>query len=159
MPETEQLVVGWREFVDLPEWGIRGVRAKIDTGARTSAIHVAEIDYVEGERVRFKVVYRERPVRKTKWIEADLIRQAVVKPSSGKRQERPVVRTIIRIGSRDHEAELSLVNRKGMLCRMLVGRKALEGAFLVDPGRTHVADGHGPRRTMTNTSPKGAMDP
>ena len=155
----EPTVVGWREFVDLPAWGIRGVRAKIDTGARTSAMHVAAIEEIGEDRIRFKVVYRERPSRKTKWVEAELVRQAAVKPSSGKLQERPVVRTVIRIGDREHEAEISLVNRKGMLCRMLVGRKALEGTFLVDPGRTHVADGHGPRRTFKRATPSVKPDP
>ena len=167
MSRSEQAptVVGWRECVELPEWGIKGVRAKIDTGARTSAIHVAEIEEIDPGggasgvgRVRFEVVYREKPVRKTKWVEADLVRQSVVKPSSGKRQERPVVRTVIRIGGREHEAELSLVCRAGMLCRMLVGRKALEGTFVVDPGRTHVADGHGPSRTISRSDSKGAAE-
>lgn len=144
---TPPLVVGWREYVDLPEWGIRHVRAKIDTGARTSAIHVAAIEEMGADRVRFEVVVRERPERKTKWVEGELVRESVVKPSSGEAQARPVVRTRIRIGDREHEAELSLVCRAGMLCRMLVGRKALEGTFVVDPGRTHVADGHGPRRS------------
>lgn len=149
--DREPTVVGWREFIDLPAWGIVGVRAKIDTGARTSAMHVAAIELIGEDRVRFEVVYRERPGRLTKWVEAELVRQSMVRPSSGRSQARPVVRTVIRIGGREHEAEISLVNRKGMLCRMLVGRKALEGTFLVDPGRTHVADGHGPRRTISRS--------
>lgn len=140
------LVVGWREFVDLPEWGIQGVRAKIDTGARTSAIHVGAIEMIREDRARFEVVVGERPLRRTKWVEADLVRRSVVRAAAGGKQERPVVRTRIRIGGREHEADLSLVCRAGMLCRILVGRLALEGTFLVDPGRTHVADGRGPRR-------------
>jgi hypothetical protein len=152
--DSPPLVVGWREYVDLPEWGIKHVRAKIDTGARTSAIHVAAIEELGEDRVRFEVVVRERPERRTRWVEADLVRQSVVKPSSGERQERPVVRTRIRIGGREHEAELSLVCRAGMLCRMLVGRTALEGAFVVDPGRTHVADGRGPRRSSKRKAPR-----
>jgi hypothetical protein len=153
-PETQHglVVVGWRELVDLPEWGITGVRAKIDTGARTSAIHVGEIEELPGDRVRFEVVARERPERVTRWVEAGLARTSVVKPSSGERQERPVVRTTIRIGATEHEAELSLVCRRGMLCRMLVGRTALEGAFVVDPGRTHVADGRKRRKKRRRAS-------
>ncbi len=147
-PEIQNglLVVGWREHVDLPEWGITGVRAKIDTGARTSAIHVGAIEELPDGRVRFEVVIHEAPRLETRWVEAELARTSVVKPSSGQRQERPVVRTRIRIGPREHEAELSLVCRRGMLCRMLVGRTALEGTFVVDPGRTHVADGLRERR-------------
>jgi len=144
--EGYDIVVGWREFIDLPEWGIRSVRAKIDTGARTSAIHVAHLEDLGDGRVRFEVVARERPERRTHWVEAEVVRESVVKPSSGERQARPVVRTRIRIGDREHDAELSLVCREGMLCRMLVGRTALEGTFIVDPGRTHVADGVAERR-------------
>lgn len=135
----EPLLIGWRELVDLPEWGLRGIRAKIDTGARTSALHVAEFELLPGDRVRFQVVAREKPVRKTKWVEAPLVRHSIVKPSSGERQERPVVSTRLRIGNREHEAEISLVCRKGMLCRMLVGRTALEGTFIVDPGARRLA--------------------
>lgn len=133
------LLIGWRELVDLPEWGLRGIRAKIDTGARTSALHVAEFEILAGDRVRFEVVAREKPERKTRWVEAPLVRHSIVKPSSGERQERPVVSTRLRIGNREHEAEISLVCRKGMLCRMLVGRTALAGTFVVDPGARRLA--------------------
>lgn len=126
-------VVGWRERVSLPEWRIRGVRAKIDTGARTSAIHVATFEHLPNARIRFEVVTRERPDRRTKWIEADIVRESIVKPSSGEPQVRPVVRTRMAIGPLEFEAEVGLVCRQGMLCRMLVGRRALAGRALVDP--------------------------
>ena len=133
MPEgSEHVRVGWRERVDLPAWGLRGVRAKIDTGARTSAIDVAQIEHLDGGRVRFEVVYRQKPERRTRWVEADAVRTSVVKPSSGQRQERVVCRTLMRLGTVEREIEISLVCRRKMLCRMLVGRTALEGAFVVD---------------------------
>ncbi len=125
--------VGWRERVALPDWRIRGVRAKIDTGARTSAIHVATFEHLPNGRIRFEVVTRERPDRRTRWIEADIVRESVVKPSSGEPQIRPVVRTTMAIGPLEFEAELGLVCRQGMLCRMLVGRRALAGLAVVDP--------------------------
>lgn len=130
--------VGWREYVDFPEWEITRVRAKIDTGARTSAIHVANIEQVDDEHIRFEVVTRERPERKTHWVTAPLAREARVKPSSGKSQRRPVVKTIMRIGSVEREIEISLVGRKGMLCRMLVGRTALADTFVVNPAERYV---------------------
>jgi hypothetical protein len=132
------LVVGWRERVDLPDWGLRRVRAKIDTGARTSAIDVATIEELPGGRIRFEVVSLVRPVRRTRWVEATPVRRAVVRPSHGESQERPVCLTRIRLGSVEREVEVSLVCRAGMLCRMLLGRTAIEGAALVDPGRKYL---------------------
>jgi hypothetical protein len=142
----DPVIVGWREVVALPDWGIRAVRAKIDTGARTSAIHVDSLAELPDGRVRFDVVVREKPTLQTVRVEADLVRRAVVKPSHGKRQERLVCRTVMRIGPLEHEVELSLVSRKGMLCRMLVGRRALPGHVLVDPGRKYLHGGVKVRR-------------
>ena len=130
--------MGWRERVDLPAWHIGGVRAKIDTGARTSAIHVASFEHLPNGRIRFEVVMRERPQRRTKWVEADIVRESVVMPSSGHTQVRPVVRTTLRIGPIEVETDVGLVCRDGMLCRMLVGRRAVEGVALVDPSRKYV---------------------
>lgn len=130
--------MGWRERADLPEWHIRGVRAKIDTGARTSAIHVADFEHLPNGRIRFEVVLRERPERRTKWVEADILRESIVKPSSGQPQVRPVVRTTLVIGPLTLDAEIGLVCRQGMLCRMLVGRRAIAGLAVVDPASRYV---------------------
>jgi hypothetical protein len=128
-------IAGWRERVDFPAWGLRGVRAKLDTGARTSAIDVATIEHLDNGRIRFEVVGRHKPKRTTKWVEATPVRTSVVKPSHGEKQERVVCRTPIRIGAIETEIEISLVCRKNMLCRMLLGRTALESAgVLVDSG-------------------------
>ena len=127
-------IAGWRERVDLPEWGLHGVRAKLDTGARTSAIDVATIEHLDDGRIRFEVVGRHKPTRRTKWVEATPVRTSVVKPSHGVKQERIVCRTPIRIGAIETEIEISLVCRKKMLCRMLLGRTVLEGNVLVDSG-------------------------
>lgn len=133
----ELWVAGWRERVTLPGWGVSRVRAKLDTGARTSAIHVGHLEYLPGGRVRFEVVFRERPVRRTAWVESEVVRESVVKPSSGERQVRPVCRVLMRLGPVAREIELGLVAREGMLCRMLVGRSALAGVC-VDPSRKYV---------------------
>lgn len=148
------LILGWRERVDLPLWNIHGVRAKIDTGARTSAIHVADFQHLPGGRIRFEVVLRERPQRRTRWIEADIVRESVVKPSSGQIQTRPVVRTTLGIGPLSIEAELGLVCRQGMLCRMLVGRRAIAGLALVDPGCTYRATTATRASMRPDTNPK-----
>ncbi len=124
--------------MDLPAWGLTGVRAKIDTGARTSVIDVAQIETIDEGHVRFEVVWRTRPERLTKWIEAEAVRMSRVKPSTGELQERLVCMTKIRIGEIERHIELALVCRQNMRCRMLIGRKALAGLFLVDPSRAHV---------------------
>ena len=129
---TNLITVGWRERVCLPDWNIRGLRAKIDTGARTSAIDVAAIEILPDERVRFEVVTRRKPTVKSRWIEADLVRETVVKPSSGERQQRCVCRTRLRLGPVTRRVEVTLVCRRRMACRMLIGRTALADAFLVD---------------------------
>ncbi len=132
------VVVGWREFVALPDWGIPRLKAKIDTGARTSAIHVGHLDELPDGRVRFEVVVREKPQLKTIWVEATPVGRTTVKPSSGEKQERLVFHTRLVVGPVDEEIELSLVSREGMLCRMLVGRRALPGHVLVDPARRYL---------------------
>jgi hypothetical protein len=136
--EHPRVVMGWRERVDLPDWHVRSVRAKIDTGARTSAIHVAQFEHLPNARIRFEVVLRERPERRTRWVEADILRESVVKPSNGQLQVRPVVRAKLVIGPLELDAEVGLVCRQGMLCRMLVGRRAIEGLALVDPRRRYL---------------------
>lgn len=130
------LVIGWREYVDLPEWGVKSLRAKIDTGARTSAIHVENLEELPDGRLRFDVIVSEKPLR-TVSVTAEPVRRTTVKPSSGRRQRRHVMRTRLVIGSLDVEIELSLVSRENMLNRMLVGRKALPSGVLVNPHRTY----------------------
>ena len=148
---NQKVTLGWREYVGLPAWGVRRVRAKIDTGARTSAIHVAQIQEMQDGHIRFEVVVRERPERETVWVDAEpVVRESSVKPSSGDLQQRPVVRTTMRIGDVEQEVELSLVCRAGMLCRMLVGRTALDGHFVVDPSLRYAAGK--PRRKKTSDS-------
>jgi len=143
----DKVTIGWREYVALPGWGVRRVRAKIDTGARTSAIHVGEIEDLPDGRIRFEVITREAPSRRAMWVEAEPVRQSTVKPSSGQRQRRPVVRTVMSLGGVEREIELSLVCRRKMLCRMLVGRTALAEAFLVDPASKYLVSAP-PRRSQ-----------
>ena len=137
-PKRNTEIAGWSERVDIPDWGLNRVRAKLDTGARTSAIDVAQFEIIDDEHVRFEVVYRVKPTRLTKWIEARCNRVTRVKPSHGEPQERVVCLTTLQIGDEKFEAELGLVCRKGMLSRMLIGRSALSNRFLVDSSRKYV---------------------
>ena len=145
-PHEKPVIVGWREYVSLPEWGISRLKAKIDTGARTSAIHVGALEWLADGQVRFEVVTREKPERRTMVVTAQPVRRSTVKSSSGQRQERLVFRTRLEVGPIAREIELSLVSRKGMLCRMLVGRLGLPAHVLVDPRHIYLHGG-GPKNS------------
>ncbi|MFK7759673.1 MAG: ATP-dependent zinc protease [Phycisphaerales bacterium] len=134
----QPIIAGWRERANLPDWRIRNVRAKLDTGAKTSAIDVAQYEFIDDTHVRFEIVYREKPTRKTKWVTAEYLRTSKVKPSSGETQERVVCLTTIELGGQSFKIEVSLVCRKGMLCRMLIGRSALRNRFLVDSAHKYL---------------------
>ena len=159
--ESAPVVIGWREKVDLLEWGLKRVRAKIDTGARTSAIDVADIEELEPGKIRFRVVYHHNPEKITRWIYADTVRKSTVKPSHGQTQERHVCETLVRMGRVEKRIEISLVSRKGMLCRMLLGRTALDG-LLVDASQKYVlTDAKRRARAIKRTTeqPEGETNP
>lgn len=125
-------VIGWSEFADFPQWGIRRLKAKVDTGARTSALHVENLELLRGGFATFEVVHGTRKNPRTKHVTARVIRQSRVRSSTGEYTKRCFVRTTIRLGDIEKEIEISLVSREKMLFRMLIGRKALEHDFLVD---------------------------
>jgi len=134
--------IGWREWLSLPELGIPGIKAKIDTGARTSAIHTHDYEIYEagGEtRVRFHL----HPLRNRADIEleCDSLVTAVreVKNSGGQVERRPFIQTTARMGDYEWPIELSLTNRERMRFRMLLGRTAVRMKFAVDPGRSCLA--------------------
>jgi len=129
-------IVGWREYVGFPEWGIRRVEAKVDTGARTSALHVDNVKRLTGDRVAFEVVLSRENLDKRTSVVAKIARVSRVRSSNGHQQTRYVVETTIRIGHARRRIETSLVCRKHMLCRMLLGRTALSG-FLIDVDLKH----------------------
>jgi hypothetical protein len=133
------VTAGWREWVDLPDWGIHRVRAKLDTGARTSALHVAHIEELPDGRVAIDVVPRRKSERRVQVI-AEVVRRTRVKSSTGLAMLRPVVHTRLRLGPIVREIEVTLVDRGPMLHRMLVGRSALDGV-VVDPARRYLVSG------------------
>ena len=136
--ERSSILIGFAELVDLPEWGIVGLRGKIDTGAKTSALHVSNIREIGNGRVGFDVRLHRRKVDRTVHVEAKILRRGRVRPSSGDAQVRLFVATKIRIGSIEREIELSLVDRENMIFRLLVGRTAIGSGVLVDPSRRYV---------------------
>jgi hypothetical protein len=127
--------VGWREWVALPEWGIEAIKAKIDTGARTSAIHADDIELFERDDVswvRFLIRPWQRSDADAALVEAPRIDHRTITSSSGTRTDRPVVLAPIVLGGRAINAEITLTNRDEMGFRMLIGREALTQGFTVD---------------------------
>ncbi len=135
----DKVVIGWLEPVDFVEWGIRRLRAKVDTGANTSALHVEKMEFLPDDYAEFDVVLSRQNVEQRQRIVAKISRWAKVRSSNGHYSMRCFVRTTIRIGPVEKKIELSLVSREKMTYRMLLGREALEGDFVIDVGRRPVA--------------------
>lgn len=135
--KRERAVIGWREWVALPELGIDKIKVKIDTGARTSVIHAFEISPFEhnGQRyIRFSlhpVQHRRQPVVD---CEAKVVDERTVTSSNGEREHRYVIETIVELGGDSWPIELTLSNRDEMGFRMLLGRAAVRKRFVIDPG-------------------------
>jgi len=123
--------MGWVEYVSFPAWHIHAVKAKVDTGAGISALHVDSVRELGDGRVRFEVVLHrtQRHLRAT--AEATVLRRSRIKSSNGLYQERLIVAARIRLGEMERDIEVSLVSRPEMVYRMLLGRRAVEG-FLID---------------------------
>ncbi len=151
-----KLLIGWTEYVSLPAWGIQELRAKVDTGARTSALHVTGLERLAGNRVRFEVILSRKQAHKRVTVETVACKWARVRSSTGIYRRRCFVRTLLRIGPVEKEIELSLVNREKMLFRMLIGRKALEHDFLVDASQRRLL-GRGPDGSGSPGAPAGPV--
>jgi hypothetical protein len=140
-PSSTASVAGWREWVALPEFGIEWVKAKLDTGARSSAIHAYELEEVVRDRapwVSFEVHPWQRSDLDSRRIELPVIDRRIVRSSTGHEEQRLVVAATVRVVGLDLTAELTLTNRDEMGFRMLVGREAMRGVLLVDPGRSYL---------------------
>lgn len=134
---NDKQIIGWREWVEFPEWSIR-IRAKADTGAKSSAIDCAEITELPGERVRF-TVRLDRKDRKLVTLEAPIAIRKHVRSSTGHGHDRIFVETTLKLGAVEKTILVSLVCRKTMIHRLLLGRETLKQHFLVDSEVDHWA--------------------
>lgn len=145
-------ILGWREWIDFQSLKIKNVKAKVDTGARTSALHAEDIEFFKKngkQYVRFTVHPDQKSKSRKKRCEAKLVETRKVKSSVGTMTKRPVIMTTISIGNYEWDIEITLVNRDIMGFRMLLGREAMRGHFLVDPGKSYVL-GKGKSKTFKN---------
>ncbi|WP_320007186.1 ATP-dependent zinc protease [Maridesulfovibrio sp.] len=137
-----KMIIGWREWVSLPDFCVPGIKAKIDTGAASSAIHAFDIEPFDNNGIPF-VRFSIHPLQGRHDIvipcEAKLVDRRKVTNSGGKSQNRYVVETTLSIAGRQWPIELTLTNRDQMKFRMLLGRSAMSGRILADPQLSYQA--------------------
>ncbi len=135
-PVAAPFILGWEEWVALPELGLLAIKAKVDTGARTSALHAYFVEpFGSGKapKVRFGVHPIPRRADVAIVCTARVVDRRDVTSSNGERESRYVISTSIKIGNREWPIEVTLTNRDAMSYRMLLGRQAIGGGVLVDP--------------------------
>ena len=140
--EQKKIIIGWREWLALPDLDVRAIKAKIDTGARTSALHTQGLEPFEKDgilRVKFGVhpLPRRRDIRVD--CVADVVDRRRVTSSDGQSEKRYVIRTTVAMGELSWPIELTLTNRKSMRFRMLLGRAAISNFLLVDPAKSYLS--------------------
>jgi hypothetical protein len=146
---TTRPVIGWREWVELPELGVRFIKAKIDTGARTSALHALELEPFRRKGqdwIRFQVHPLQKDRETTVVAQARLIDYRDVKSSNGRISRRPVIQTSLQLLDLEWPIELTLVNRDQMGFRLLLGRTALRNRLLVDCSASYCDSSRCPER-------------
>lgn len=132
-------IIGWKESVSFPDWGIAHVSAKADTGARGCALDVRRVVELADGRLQFEVILDRGSGPRTQTVVARMIGHTRVRSSNGVVQERYRVETRVRIGRVVKRAEFSLTTRRQMIHRVLLGRRFLAGTFLVDSEKTYLA--------------------
>ncbi len=134
-------VVGWREWVNLPELGVERIKAKIDTGARTSALHAFRLESYEVKgvlRVRFHIHPLQKKRHVVRICDAEVIDKRLVTDSGGHCEMRYVITTPLHIGPLSWPIEVTLTNRDTMKFRMLLGRTAMQAQLMVDPDQSYL---------------------
>ena len=137
--DTNLPIIGWREWVALPDLGVSRIKAKVDSGARSSSLHASNIEpFVKDNKdwVRFDIRPRQRSNTPVVHAESEVHEYRFVRSSSGVETERPVIVTQIKMMGQIWQIELTLADRNEMGFRMLLGREAFRGKFLLDAGNS-----------------------
>lgn len=136
---VERQIIGWREWVTLPDMGIAAMKAKIDTGARTSALHAWNIvtyEQPDGPWVSFDLHPEQRNNRVVVPCRALVHGMRKIRSSNGQVEQRIIVRTMLQLGEQSWPIDVSLTNRDEMGFRLLLGRAALRRRVSIEPGRS-----------------------
>lgn len=134
-------IIGWREWASLPELGIVRIKAKVDTGARTSALHAFSLHLFSEngrDKIKFDIHPQQHNTEQIVTCVADVLDKRLVTDSGGHTEERYVICTPITIAGQTWPIEITLTERENMLFRMLLGRSALHKRFIVNPARSFV---------------------
>lgn len=153
-------IIGWREWTGLPDLGIEKVKAKIDTGARSSSLHAFDIKTIDQDGktyVRFRVHPLQRNSRETVECRAEVLEYRLIRSSTGHAQKRPVIVTTIHVLGETWPIELTLANRVEMGFRMLLGREAVRGRFMVDSGKSFYGGQPLRKKKIGNVGSKGNL--
>jgi hypothetical protein len=149
------LTFGWREWVGLPELGIKRIKAKVDTGARTSAIHAFKLrPYMQDgiQYIEFNLHPRQKDKKTEIICQAKVVDQRTVMDSGGHKEERWVISTPITIGTHGWPIEITLTSRDDMRFRMLLGRSALKSRALVNSSKSYLVGKKSPKQVILKDS-------
>lgn len=136
-------IIGWREWLALPELDVKRIKAKVDTGARSSSLHAVELEpfrWRGADWIRFVVHPDQRSTKRDIVAEAKLLEHRMIRSSNGKSSLRPVIITPVVLAGTSWDIELTLAARPDMGFRMLLGREAVRGRCLIDPAKSYLAD-------------------
>ncbi|MCI5072719.1 RimK/LysX family protein [bacterium] len=134
-------IIGWREWIALPELEIEKIKAKVDSGARTSSLHAHKLKLIkksDGDYAQFFVHPHQDSSKDKVFCEAKIIEYRNIKSSNGLTEKRPIVQTIIKIMDQSWLINLSLTNRDEMGFRMLLGRTSISKRFLIDVSKSFI---------------------
>lgn len=141
MSRRRRKTIGWREWVQLPQFGVNEMKVKVDTGADSSSLNAFNMERFsrdDGEWVRFEIHPRQRSRKPAIVCEALVVKERKVKNPGGRTELRPVIRTSLIVAGREIDAMVNLTTRDEMSFRMLVGRRTIRKHFIVDPGRSYL---------------------
>ena len=147
--KKEKIIIGWREWINLPELKLKNIKVKVDTGARTSSLHAYDIEYFKkGSQkwVKFKVHPDQKNTKKIVKCQGKILEFRKIRSSNGATELRPVIETTAVLGGVEWPIELTLTNRDEMGFRMLLGRASMKGIFLVDTGKSFLGIKHKEKR-------------